>query len=518
MTTTPGLAPAGGSAGGAEVSSPSPPSGLRPKASGDGVNRARRAQVGKGSPGTATGSPSQVGGTGGHGHPTHGAGQSGLVSGAHASPPTGPGAGGPRTRPGASRPIVPAKKMVIPKAWKTKIPALRSHSDAVRTVVLHPSRLLLASGSDDCCVKLWVLPSVAADKPGAVKKAPVAVAEPMRTLRGHVTPVLSCAMVAGVSCTPAKSRRRSGSSASAGKPSGAGIAGDGGPVVVDVLASGSLDGRLLLWDVPSDSAPSSSYAVGAGDTFPLCSLDGHTDAVWSVAFAPRGYALSDVVPSAESAASSLDPDLPILISASADRTVRVWCFNPLDPVSTVSHSFDIPEMLRLSHNPAAASYAGAAVPTVVAVNPIALSLEFFVGTTNGLIIKIGGGGLLLTLHSPDDASVTSMCTHPTLPLLFAGHANGFVRAYDISSGRQLYAVRGHGSEVMSMAVDPTGMVLATAGNDCVTKWWSVESRTQLDHQTKNVDKAGEGVLCVAFHPSKPLMVSGGADATINVFS
>ena len=53
----------------------------------------------------------------------------------------------------------------------------------------------------------------------------------------------------------------------------------------------------------------------------------------------------------------------------------------------------------------------------------------------------------------------------------------------VSTGRQLYAVRGHGSEVMSMAVDPTGMVLATAGNDCVTKWWSVESRTQLDHQT-----------------------------------
>ncbi len=34
----------------------------------------------------------------------------------------------------------------------------------------------------------------------------------------------------------------------------------------------------------------------------------------------------------------------------------------------------------------------------------------------------------------------------------------------------------------------------------------------------NMEKAGEGVLVVAFHPSKPLMVTGAADATVNVFS
>ncbi len=197
---------------------------------------------------------------------------------------------------------------------------------------------------------------------------------------------------------------------------------------------------------------------------------------------------------------------------------------------------------------------------MVAVNPIGLSLELFVGTTNGLILKLGAGGaVLLLLHSADDAPVTSLCTHPTLSLLFAGHANGFIRVYDIKSGvcvrvcarvhgecsssgcllplynyctapcgglglprcadrplravvwcgavwcgvvwcgvvwcvvcgcpragHHVHALKGHAREVTGMAVEPTGKVLATTGNDCVTKWWSVDTQAPLDAQTVGV--------------------------------
>ena len=90
-------------------------------------------------------------------------------------------------------------------------------------------------------------------------------------------------------------------------------------------------------------------------------------------------------------------------------------------------------------------------------------------------------------------------------------------AHTFCTGRHLYCVRGHTGEVTGVAVDPTGMVLAstgqppvtcslvllpsrylafvvvvadrctsgwgTPGNDCVTKWWSVQTRTLLDEQT-----------------------------------
>ena len=74
----------------------------------------------------------------------------------------------------------------------------------MRTVSLHPSRLLLASGGDDCCLKLWYLPSLSekAVATGAVKKPIAAVAEPGRTLRGHTGPVLCSSIVAHVMCPP----------------------------------------------------------------------------------------------------------------------------------------------------------------------------------------------------------------------------------------------------------------------------------------------------------------------------
>ena len=77
----------------------------------------------------------------------------------------------------------------------------------------------------------------------------------------------------------------------------------------------------------------------------------------------------------------------------------------------------------------------AVAPTVVAVNPISVALELFVGTTAGLIVKLSPTGtVLLSLHAPDDAAVCSLCTHPTLPLLFAAHVNGYIRVFDIATG------------------------------------------------------------------------------------
>ena len=67
--------------------------------------------------------------------------------------------------------------------------------------------------------------------------------------------------------------------------------------------------------------------VPAAETFPIGALEGHTDAIWSVAFAPRGYTLADVPSVSHDAVMD---DLPILVSASADRTIRVWSFNPAD--------------------------------------------------------------------------------------------------------------------------------------------------------------------------------------------
>ncbi len=80
------------------------------------------------------------------------------------------------------------------------------------------------------------------------------------------------------------------------------------------------------------------------------------------------------------------------------------------------------------------------------MNPIAMSLEVFVGTSGGHILKVTAAGtVLLCLHAPDDAPVYSLCTHPTLPLVFSAHGNGYIRAFDIASGACAAVVAARGS-------------------------------------------------------------------------
>ena len=174
----------------------------------------------------------------------------------------------------------------------------------------------------------------------------------------------------------------------------------------------------------------------------------------------------------------------------------------------------------------------AVVPTSVAFNLVSLSLEFFVGTTKGHIIKMDGlGNVLNVLVTPGQSAVLSLSSHPTMAFLFSAHADGHVQTYNVTSGtrlasfvpclvaacclllaaycwcglrclgKHLFGVTAHDSEVTCVASDPTGSMLMSTGacaeckgpgdasqspgdycccvvpgNDCIVKWWSVEHR------------------------------------------
>ncbi len=157
----------------------------------------------------------------------------------------------------------------------------------------------------------------------------------------------------------------------------------------------------------------------------------------------------------------------------------------------------------------------AAAPTVVAFNPIAVALEFFVGLNTGDIAKLDARGAVVTVVPfPARSPVLALVTHPVQPILFSGHANGHIRAVDLSTGacasepairacmastgckpyvfrvswdgsqyhrrerlrrgvavavavavagRALYYVQAHDTEVTSLAVDAAGQVLVSTG-------------------------------------------------------
>jgi WD40 repeat protein len=147
----------------------------------------------------------------------------------------------PRPLPGTRNHLVPrpglsGKKLMLPKTWKLRM-SLRSHSvgavcsnkdeyclplvshrfastclcacfqDCVRFIAWHPSRLCFASGGDDSTVRYWSLPAAITEKATAgtapaSRKLPGI--EPLRTLRGHVGPVLCAATATNVTISDTK--------------------------------------------------------------------------------------------------------------------------------------------------------------------------------------------------------------------------------------------------------------------------------------------------------------------------
>lgn len=55
------------------------------------------------------------------------------------------------------------------------------------------------------------------------------------------------------------------------------------------------------------------------------------------------------------------------------------------------------------------------------------------------------------------------------------------------------------------------------GHDCSIRLWNLDSKTCVQEITSHRKKFDESIFDVAFHPSKPYIASGGADALAKVF-
>jgi len=60
-------------------------------------------------------------------------------------------------------------------------------------------------------------------------------------------------------------------------------------------------------------------------------------------------------------------------------------------------------------------------------------------------------------------------------------------------------------------------MFACAGHDCSIRLWNIETKICVQELTVHRKKFEESVNDVAFHPSKPLLASAGADAVAKVY-
>ena len=198
-------------------------------------------------------------------------------------------------------------------------------------------------------------------------------------------------------------------------------------------------------------------------------LEGHTNAIRTLAFAPSRH---------------------LLASGSPDDTIRLWDTADVDNLRHLrvlrGHTSDV---VSVAFSPDGRTLAsGSADGTIRLWNP-----------NNGINFAILRGHTEVVIpvaFSPDGRTLAS------------GSADDTIRLWDIDTERTLRVLRGHTSNVYSVAFSPDGRTLASgsAGDPTIRLW-----NPNTGQHTATLRGHTKSVYSVAFSPDGRTLASGGDD-------
>jgi WD40 repeat protein len=345
-------------------------------------------------------------------------------------------------------------------------PPLTGHTSFVLSVVFSPDGQILASGGADKRIILWDISTYETDT-----KHPLAHA-----LTGHLGTVSSLAFSPDTREGTGNQILASGSEdqtiilwdVATRQALGPPLAGHQGPVTSLVfgpdgqtLASGSDDRNIILWDV----------ATGQTIERPL---QGHTDRVLSLAFSPDGQTIA---------------------SGSADGTIILWDFMVSLP----------PDLSETEH--------------IIRVNNVAFSPDGQIvasGSYEGTIMlwdALTGqpvGDSLIDSHTPWVVAFSPHTSEGTGGhTLAAGNSEGLIVLWDVATRQPLDPpLIGHTDDVQSMAFSPDGEMLASASENGEVILWDVTTHQSLGLPLPIVGKS------VAFSPDGQTLAIGSSEVIL----
>ncbi|MBE9011616.1 caspase family protein [Pseudanabaenaceae cyanobacterium LEGE 13415] len=328
----------------------------------------------------------------------------------------------------------------VAKLWTLngkEIATFEGHRDQVNTASYSPDGKLIATGSIDKTIRLWNLEGAS-----------------LETIQGHG------AAVTHLSFSPAGTQLLSASADKTAR-------------IWQVNPLPRLNTGLSAMSVSADgniiaiAAPDSTIQLQTKTDFRI--LKGHTAPVTQV---------------------QISPDDSLLISASADKTIRLWNISTGELIRTISGHND--RVTALSFNPDRQSFASASADRTIKIWAIE--------------------GDLLTILQGHTDEVTSIA-YSSDGRLASGSVDNTVRLWDID--RRTSTILGkHRLAISALAFSSDGKTLASASWDNTIQLWSVEN-AKLRHTL--IGHSG-GVTSLSFNPEGSVLASGSDDSTIRLWN
>jgi WD40 repeat protein len=240
-----------------------------------------------------------------------------------------------------------------------------------------------------------------------------------------------------------------------------------------ILASGSSDGSVVLWDLDR------RRRVGI--------LRGHADKVNSVAFSPDGQTLA---------------------SGGADRRVILWDVRARRRLGTLAGHTDWVQTVAFSRDGRTLASGGTDRRVML----------WDVATRRRLGTLTAPGGLAPSMNQEgldigDErlySWVQKVAFSPDGRTLASAGPDRRVHLWDVDGRRHLASLTGHTEDVHSVTFSPDGRTLASGGVDQAVILWDVSDQRQVATLTGHTD----WVRAVAFSPDGRTLASSSADGSV----
>jgi transcription initiation factor TFIID subunit 5 len=250
------------------------------------------------------------------------------------------------------------------------------------------------------------------------------------------------------------------------------------------VAVGTKQSYIRVWKLDGSAMPAKIDFAKVDDQ-PEGShrLIGHSAAVYSLSFSP-----STAKPSADSPATASQ----YLLSASLDKTIRLWSLETWKPL-IVYRGHNAP-VWDVRWGPYGHYFLSAGLDNVARlwITSKAAAVRWFVG---------------------HDGDVDCICFHPNGAYVFTG-GDKSVRMWDVNRGNAVRMFTGHIGAITTLECSPDGKTLASADDQGQILLWDLPSGTLM----KRMRGHGKGgIWSLSWSMESTVIASGCADQTVRIW-